>query len=162
MEPTTISWYAPITAVLFPLAAAWILFIGWGAVSYRLQNSRFAVTVNDERWVDVSDDASNLRSRTRRVRTGRIVKLTGAALILWSAVFVLNAIALPWAIMLGILTVVAARNFGPYLAFALVVGTGAALVVSPETSRQALWMLDRARVSGALGSWRGLVEGSGR
>lgn len=59
MQPTSFSWYAPITAVALPLAAAWILFIGLSAASYRLANSRFAVTANDERWVDVSDEASN-------------------------------------------------------------------------------------------------------
>lgn len=142
MQPTSFSsWYAPITAVALPLAAAWILFIGLSAASYRLANSRFAVTANDERWVDVSDEASNLRSRTRRVRTGRILELTGVALILWSAVLVFTAIALPWPILLGLLTTFAARKFGPYLAFAFVVGTWGAFAVSPEPSRQALLML---------------------
>ncbi len=49
----------------------------------------------------------------------------------------------------------------------VVVGLGGSFSLSQELAAsiadsQALWMLDRSRSDGVSGSWRGLVEGSGR
>jgi DinB superfamily len=49
----------------------------------------------------------------------------------------------------------------------VVAGLGGSFSLSAElsasiTRNPALWMLDRGRAQGASGSWRGLVEGSGR
>jgi hypothetical protein len=70
-------WYAPFTVIIFPLVSAWVVAIGAGILLDRVGRARFDVTVGDDRWIDVSDDAERFRSRTRRVRTGRILALTG-------------------------------------------------------------------------------------
>lgn len=139
---TSALWYAPITAVIFPLAAAWVLFIGLSLVAGRIGEARFSTTTGDDRWVDVSDEAARFHDRSRRVRTGRIVRLTGFGLILWSISLLALTVPTYVLVFVGLLTYLVAKRSGPYLLFWLVIGFGTSLAMSREAPRrEALFLL---------------------
>jgi hypothetical protein len=142
---STAVWYAPLSGLVFPLFAAWSVFIGSSAVAEVVGRRSLPVVTGDDRWVDVGSDADQFRSRTRRVRTGRVTRLAGGGLILWSAGLSIQAMPLRYVLLAVGGTALVLRIGRSSVAFLAVAALGILLAIRPDDpARQALFLLAAA------------------
>jgi hypothetical protein len=110
-------WIAPISAVLLPLLVVWIVFIGSAEMIHTVRQRRQSVVADDDRWEDVGTDAERLHARTRRVRTGRVVRLAGIALLAWYGYLTARSIPATAAVAVAVGVLVLIRLARPLLSF---------------------------------------------